>query len=54
MRYVCKKILFSLKLFASSCEFFSKFCFLAIREDGMPGGRNKSIGPVKVTNDFTS
>ena len=23
-------------------------CFAAIREDGMPGGRNKSIGPVQV------
>ena len=22
--------------------------FLAIREDGMPGGRNKSIGPVTL------
>lgn len=28
-------------------------CFSAIREDGMPGGRNKSIGPVQVPITFT-
>ena len=28
--------------------------FSAIREDGMPGGRNKSIGPVQVGNIFLS
>lgn len=28
--------------------------FVAIREDGMPGGRNKSIGPVQVTTVFFS
>lgn len=26
------------------------FCHVAIREDGMPGGRNKSIGPVQVNH----
>ena len=25
--------------------------FLAIREDGMPGGRNKSIGPVTLNDE---
>lgn len=30
-------------------DFFS-FCCVAIREDGMPGGRNKSIGPVQVNH----
>ena len=25
------------------------YIFAAIREDGMPGGRNKSIGPVYVS-----
>ena len=25
--------------------------FLAIREDGMPGGRNKSIGPVTLNEE---
>lgn len=30
---------------------FLDLCFLsAIREDGMPGGRNKSIGPVQVSS----
>lgn len=28
-------------------------CVSAIREDGMPGGRNKSIGPVQVNASIT-
>ncbi|MGH0116057.1 UNVERIFIED_CONTAM: hypothetical protein FKN15_023090 [Acipenser sinensis] len=27
------------------------FDYIAIREDGMPGGRNKSIGPVQITDE---